>query len=53
MLPVRFKSKTTRHTDDQLSLLAWPAWRRVMAVLPALLVLWLLVVWALADVARL
>jgi hypothetical protein len=28
------------------SLLAWPAWLRLLAVLPALLVLWLAVLWA-------
>jgi len=32
--------KTTR------SVLAWPAWRRVLAVLPAVLLLWLAVGWA-------
>lgn len=29
-----------------LSLLAWPAWRRVLAVLPLVLALWLAVGWA-------
>jgi hypothetical protein len=29
-----------------LSVLAWPAWRRVLAVLPAVLMLWLAVGWA-------
>ena len=29
-----------------LSVLAWPAWRRVLAVLPAVLLLWLAVGWA-------
>lgn len=28
------------------SVLAWPAWRRVLAVLPAVLLLWLAVGWA-------
>lgn len=35
------------------SVLAWPAWRRVAAVVPALGLLWLAVVWALSDVAPL
>jgi len=26
--------------------LAWPAWRRVLAVLPVVVALWLAVVWA-------
>jgi hypothetical protein len=30
----------------RLSVLAWPAWRRVLAVLPLVLVLWLGVWWA-------
>lgn len=30
----------------KLSVLAWPAWRRVLAVLPAVLLLWLAVGWA-------
>ena len=29
-----------------LSVLAWPAWRRVLAVMPAVLLLWLAVGWA-------
>jgi hypothetical protein len=29
-----------------LSVLAWPAWRRVLAVLPLVLALWLAVWWA-------
>lgn len=31
------------------SVLAWPAWLRVLAVLPALLLLWLAVLWASAE----
>lgn len=30
----------------RLSVLAWPAWRRVLAVLPLVLALWLAVWWA-------
>jgi hypothetical protein len=33
------------------SVLAWPAWLRVLAVVPALALLWLAVAWALAEVA--
>jgi hypothetical protein len=31
------------------TVLAWPAWLRVLAVLPAVLLLWLAVWWALAG----
>jgi hypothetical protein len=31
--------------------LAWPAWLRVLAVLPAVLLLWLAVAWAQLEVA--
>lgn len=31
------------------TVLAWPAWLRVLAVLPAVLALWLAVMWALAG----
>jgi hypothetical protein len=30
----------------RLSVLAWPAWRRVLAVLPLVIALWLAVWWA-------
>ena len=30
----------------RMSVLAWPAWRRVLAVLPVVLALWLAVAWA-------
>lgn len=33
------------------SLLGWPAWQRVLLVLPLLVLLWLAVVWASAEVA--
>jgi len=33
------------------SVLGWPAWLRVLAVLPVLLLLWLAVAWASAEVA--
>lgn len=33
------------------SVLAWPAWLRVLAVVPALALLWLAVAWASAEVA--
>jgi hypothetical protein len=31
------------------SVLSWPAWLRVLAVLPVCAILWLGVVWALAE----
>ena len=33
------------------SVLAWPAWLRVLAVLPAVLLLWLAVAWAQLEAA--
>jgi hypothetical protein len=33
--------------------LAWPAWWRVLAVLPALVLLWLAVLWASVEAAPL
>ena len=33
------------------SVLAWPAWLRVLAVLPAVALLWLAVGWAQLEVA--
>ncbi len=33
------------------SLLAWPAWLRVLAILPAVALLWLGVAWALTPAA--
>lgn len=35
------------------SVLAWPAWLRVVAVLPALVLLWLAVLWASMEAAPL
>lgn len=35
------------------SVLAWPAWLRVLAVLPALVLLWLAVLWASVEAAPL
>ena len=35
---------------QRLSVVAWPAWLRVLAVLPLLLTLWLAVWWANAGV---
>lgn len=33
------------------SVLAWPVWLRVLAVLPAVALLWLAVAWAQAEIA--
>lgn len=38
-------------TVPRLSVLAWPAWLRVAAVLPVVLMLWLGVAWANAGFA--
>lgn len=35
----------------QRSVLAWPAWLRVLAVAPAVALLWLAVAWANAEIA--
>lgn len=35
------------------SVLAWPAWLRLLAVAPSLALLWLAVAWALVEVAPL
>ncbi len=35
------------------SVLAWPAWLRVLAVLPVLTLLWLAVLWASVEAAPL
>jgi len=32
--------------NQRLSVLAWPAWLRVLAVMPVVLALWLAVAWA-------
>jgi hypothetical protein len=41
----------TRPARARRSLLAWPAWLRVLAVLPAVVLLWLAVAWASLEVA--
>ncbi|MBP6646098.1 MAG: hypothetical protein KA207_09595 [Burkholderiaceae bacterium] len=43
-----FRQRLTRPTR---SVLAWRAWLRVLAVLPALALLWLAVAWAQLDAA--
>jgi hypothetical protein len=35
------------------SVLAWPAWLRLLVVLPALVLLWLAVLWASVEAAPL
>jgi len=35
----------------QRSVLAWPAWLRVLTLLPVLVLLWLAVAWANMDIA--
>ena len=41
------RSRLSRAT----SVLAWPAWLRVLAVLPAVALLWLAVAWAQLEAA--
>ena len=38
-------------TAQARSVLAWPAWLRVLVVLPAVALLWLAVAWANLDTA--
>ena len=38
-------------SPGRVSVLAWPAWLRVLAVLPAVALLWLAVAWASLEVA--
>jgi len=40
------KSTSNRLAKSTRSVLAWPAWLRVLAVLPLVLALWLAVLWA-------
>ena len=40
-----------RPVHARRSLLAWPAWLRVLAVLPAVALLWLAVAWASVEAA--
>jgi hypothetical protein len=43
---------TPQHVRSRYaSLLAWPAWLRVLAILPAVALLWLGVAWALTPAA--
>lgn len=42
---------TTTALSPVTSVLGWPAWQRVLAVLPLLLLMWLAVWWASAEVA--
>lgn len=42
---------SARRARVRRSLLAWPAWLRVLAVLPAVALLWLAVAWASVEAA--
>ena len=42
---------TPRRLVSSRSVLAWPAWLLVLAVLPALVLLWLAVAWASLKIA--
>ncbi|MBK1685744.1 hypothetical protein CKO18_19525 [Rhodoferax fermentans] len=41
---------STSSPDLRSSVLGWPAWQRLLLVLPVLLLLWLAVLWASAEV---
>lgn len=43
---IHMPTKTQPIGQPKRSVLAWPAWCRVVAVLPAVLLLWLAVGWA-------
>ena len=42
---------TPPSSNSRRSVLAWPSWLRVLAVLPAVALLWLAVGWAAQDIA--
>ena len=44
------REATNPKTSQRRSVLAWPAWMRVLAVAPAVLLLWLAVAWATVEV---
>ncbi|CAM3341900.1 hypothetical protein [Polaromonas hydrogenivorans] len=44
-------SSLPRSRHSGTSVLAWPAWLRVLAVLPAVALLWLAVAWAALEAA--
>ena len=46
-----FSAFRHRFTHPARCVLAWPAWLRVLAVLPAVALLWLAVAWAQLDAA--
>lgn len=46
VLPHHDAAQSASLRKPALSVLAWPAWLRVVAVLPLVLLLWLAVLWA-------
>ena len=46
-----FSTRRRRQNPSAPSVLAWPAWRRVLAVVPAVALLWLAVWWASLEAA--
>jgi len=44
--PQRHAPPRVRASSGASSVLGWPAWQRVLAVLPLLLLMWLAVLWA-------
>lgn len=49
--PSFMHSHFIKPTRARRSLLAWPTWLRVLAVLPAVALLWLAVAWASVEAA--
>jgi hypothetical protein len=47
--PFTMTSKHSQAPSFARSVLAWPAWLRVLAVLPVLMLLWLAVLWASVE----
>ena len=51
MSPVLAQSEKPASQGARRSVLAWPAWLRVLAVLPAVALMWLAVLWAKLEAA--
>ena len=49
--PMPLHRSTSASSSGSASILSWPAWKRVLLVLPAITLLWLAVAWANAEIA--
>lgn len=49
-MPAPIPDQHIRATRATRSVMAWAAWQRVLAVLPAIAVLWLAVAWANLEI---